>query len=553
MECKMKLLSSLEKVFFFDYDALPEWNSGSMFKNEIFSFQVMCWAEGFYNNVQRLYGRIQIESELEPYIQVKRIDYVPAINAVYTEGSDDDYITKTPGLFPDPLQSIDENGKIELANRQTRAFWIAVEPQSKMTGTYPITIRIFDEQDKLAAEACFTLEIIDAELPELDIYNTGWIHGDCLATLHGVEVLSEEYWSILEKYLRVYVKFGHNMILTPVLTPPLDTVEGGERPTNQLVEVTVVNGNYSFGFDNLKRWIVLCQKCGIKYFEICHLFTQWGAKHAPKVMATVDGIYQKIFGWETDALGEEYKAFLHAFLEELVKFLKVEGILQDCRFHVSDEPKAEDIERYRAAKEILLAHVDESQTMDALSNYSFYETGIVSHPVVGSTHIQPFLNNKVEDLCAYYCMAQADKVANRFMAMPSYRNRILGYQLYKYNIKGFLQWGFNFWYQQLSVGPLNPYQDTSAGGGFPSGDSFVVYPLDQKGEVVCSLRLYVFNEALQDMRALKLLESLTSRELTIRLLEDLEGFTTYPRNSEYILMLRKRINEEIQSVIGKLA
>jgi hypothetical protein len=132
------------------------------------------------------------------------------------------------------------------------------------------------------------------------------------------------------------------------------------------------------------------------------------------------------------------------------------------------------------------------------------------------------------------------------MAMPSYRNRILGYQLYKYDIKGFLQWGYNFWFTELSKGVVNPYLDTTAGGGFQSGDPFVVYPLDTNGEVVCSLRLYVFNEALQDMRALKLLESLTDRETVQELLEEIVGFKVYPRRSDYILRLRETVNRMIK-------
>ena len=63
------------------------------------------------------------------------------------------------------------------------------------------------------------------------------------------------------------------MRLTLVFTPPLDTYVGGERPTVQLVDVIVENGKYSFNFDKLKRWVDLCSKSGIKYFEISHLFT----------------------------------------------------------------------------------------------------------------------------------------------------------------------------------------------------------------------------------------------------------------------------------------
>ena len=128
------------------------------------------------------------------------------------------------------------------------------------------------------------------------------------------------------------------------------------------------------------------------------------------------------------------------------------------------------------------------------------------------------------------------------MAMPSYRNRILAYQLYKNNIEGFLQWGFNFWFTQYSLRVVDPYKETDADCAFPSGDAFMVYPTDKDGDVVCSLRLYVFGEAMQDLRAMQLLESLTDRETVLSLLEDIKGFDTYPGNAEYILDLREKIN-----------
>ncbi len=549
MKCELKLLSSLEKVFFDKFTDLPEYSSASMMKNEIFSFQLAGWGEDENCWLQRLECQLKIESELQPYIQIKQINYVPSILPGFVDVMDDDYITKKPGLFPDPLHSI-KNGKIELSNKQARAFWVTVEPKGEIVGMYPITFKVLDTKGELLAETSFSLEIIDVDLSEMDICNTGWFHGDCIAELHNVEILSNEYFEIVKKYLDVYVKFGHNMILTPIFTPPLDTVVGGERPTNQLVEVSVQQGTYSFNFNYLKKWIKLCKESGIKFFEICHLFTQWGAYHAPKIMATVDGEYKKIFGWDTEALSEEYQNFLHAFLPELILFLKKEGIWEKCYFHVSDEPMEWHEEQYRAVKAILLTYIDDSRLIDALSEYSFYEKGIVSKPIVSSDHIHTFMEHGVKHLWAYYCMGQGKGVSNRFMDMPSYRNRILGYQLYKYQIKGFLQWGFNFWFKQFSTGLLNPYCDTAAGGAFPSGDAFVVYPLDENGEVVCSLRLYVFNEGIQDMRALKLLEALSDRETVVEMLKDIDGFMSYPRSSRYILETRERINHKIKEIIS---
>lgn len=544
-----KLLSSLEKVFF-QMPQGPEYGHGSMLKNEIFSFQLAMYIER--PRQQRIVCRLEVESELAPWIQVRQVDYVPSMLPAIEMLCDDDYITRTPGMFPDPLRRLASGNRFDLANHQARALWVTVEPKGAVSGTYPIKLRIFDEEDLLLEEKCFILEIIDAVLPALDIRNTGWFHGDCIAVLHNVPVGSLTYWELFQKYLAEYVRFGHNMILTPVFTPPLDTAVGGERPTNQLVEVTVTAGRYSFDFTALREWFVLCRRFGIRYFEICHLFTQWGAKHAPKIMATVNGGYKRLFGWETDALSVEYRTFLDAFLPKLVTFLKQEGVWEDCFFHVSDEPKEADAEQYRQARALLLPYIPEERLIDALSSYEFYEKGIVKTPIVSTDHIHTFLEHDVENLWAYYCVSQRMKVGNRFMAQPAYRNRILGCQLYQNRIKGFLHWGYNFWFTKHAMAAVDPYRDTCAGGNYPSGDPFVVYPVDEDGNVVVSTRLHVFCEAMQDLRALKLLESLTDRATTAALLEEVSDFTVYPRNNEWLLTMRQKVNERIkQQITGK--
>ena len=84
------------------------------------------------------------------------------------------------------------------------------------------------------------------------------------------------------------------MAFVPLFTPPLDTEVGGERPTVQLVDVILDENGYRFGFSRLKRYLELAQQCGMQYFEMSHLFTQWGAKAAPKILVRKDGALQRL-------------------------------------------------------------------------------------------------------------------------------------------------------------------------------------------------------------------------------------------------------------------
>ena len=168
-----------------------------------------------------------------------------------------------------------------------------------------------------------------------------------------------------------------------------------------------------------------------------------------------------------------------------------------------------------------------------------------------TNHIEPFLERRVPGLWTYYCIGQGKDVSNLFFAMPGARTRVLGAQLYKFEIEGFLQWGFNFYYSQGSDYPINPWLDTDCDGFTPAGDAYQVYP-GPGGQPVESMRLMLVDQALQDLRAMQLLESLSDRETVLRLIdEDVPPirFASYPHEDAWVLGLRERINREIEKRI----
>lgn len=186
--------------------------------------------------------------------------------------------------------------------------------------------------------------------------------------------------------------------------------------------------------------------------------------------------------------------------------------------------------------------------MDALSSYAFYEEGLVKKPVVSEDHLEPFVEHGVKGLWTYYCTGQALKVPNRFMFMPSARNRILGTLLYKYDIEGFLHWGFNFYYSQYSLHPIDPFRVTDSGEAFPSGDPFLVYP-GPEGTPWDSIRGEVLKEAQQDLRLLRLCESHIGRDAALRLVQEVGGdmtFMEYPRNPDFFSKLWYRVGKELK-------
>lgn len=539
---EMKLLSSLVKVFQDETPVYrPECLKLSALWGETVSFQAAY--TGDCSESARL--DVRVKSPLEQWIRIRTVEQVPVARAV-NRMVDDNYLKTSSGLYPDLLRDV-KDGKVIVCSRQWRSLWIDVEVTREMeAGDYEIEIQLVKDEEPVCSSV-MKIRVIGAVLPELGIIHTEWFHADCLADYYQVEVFSEEHWKLLENYFHEYVLRGCNMMLVPLFTSPLDTAVGMERTTTQLIEVEVKDGEYRFGFHRLKRWIDLCRSCGIEYYEMSHLFSQWGAKYAPKVVATVDGKEEKIFGWHTPAVGE-YTRFLHSFLPKLTERLREWGIAENTYFHISDEPGEEHLERFKAAKESLGNLLEGFRTLDALSSYEFYRHGLVDRPVPGNNEIEVFLEHGVKDLWTYYCTGQFYEVSNRFMSMPSARNRIYGVQLFKYDIAGILHWGYNFYNSQFSIEHINPYQVTDAGNAFPAGDPFLVYP-GSDGYPEESVRMMVHYEALTDLRALRLLETLTSKAYVMELVEgelaEPLTFKRYPKSDMYLITLRNRVNHEI--------
>lgn len=538
-------VSDLEKVFLNDDIArFDEYDGKKALKGERISYQI-----AFTGGEERKTTvEFSINSDLP--INVRMVGNVPCAMPAYKDDCDEYYLSTESGLFPDVLYPID-NYSFEVMKYSAHSLFVTVEiPKDTKTGTYPIEI-VFSAK-KQVYKTVFSVQVLDECIPEQKTIYTQWLHTDCIASYYNLEMFSEEHWEMIEKFIKKAVYCGINMILTPVFTPPLDTEVGRERPTVQLADVYYNIGVYKFGFGKLKRWIDMCKKNGIKKFEISHLFSQWGTGCAPKIVAETENGTEKIFGWHTKADSAEYRTFLKSFLPELTEFLKSENVYDDTLFHVSDEPDfVRDFECYKMEREILTEFIPEDKIIDAISHCEFCECGLVKKPIVVVNAIDRFFEKGITDIWAYYCCGPASGgYTNRGIAMPSGRNRICGMMLYKYGIEGFLHWGYNFYYSQLSKRKINPFLVTDSDEAFISGDAFSVYP-GEDGPLD-SLRSEVFYSGLQDIRACKLLEGYIGKSEVDKIIEEngARKFNEFPRENSGIENIRNRINDKLEELIS---
>ncbi len=542
----VKWVSSLEKIF---SEKEPAGGLGAdaprFLRGEAYSLQCAFHAAPDCEGV----ARVSLSGPLAPCARIWEVRSVPVRFAGRMRENGEEKLL-APGLYPDLLRA-PGGGRVRLCPGQWQSLWITVEcPDDIPAGRYSLTLTLAPEEGAPVETAC-ALTLCDARLPAQTLLHTEWFHADCLADFYRVEPWSEAHWRIVEKFLTHYGKMGMNMVLMPVLTPPLDTAVGGERTTVQLVDVYEEEGRWRFDFTKAERFARLCARAGIQTLEIAHLFTQWGARCAPKVLVRRDGALYRRFGWETPSDDPAYLGFLEQLLRALVKALGEWGWQGRAVFHLSDEPGEDILERYASLRQKLSAWVAPYPVMDALSDYDFYERGAADRAVPSMDSLPLFAGHGVKPLWTYYCSGQNQGTPNRYIAMPAVYVRVLGVLLYVYDAAGFLHWGYNFYNSQYSLRHIDPYGDTDADGAFPAGDAFLVYP-GEGGEPENSMRMMLLREAMQDLRALRLLEERWGRERVLEFLTREAGgpltATRWPRDPDFLRRVREKGNAALEDV-----
>lgn len=544
MEINIRQISSLDKIFDGNKRKYTEISAQKVLRGERFSYQLEITC------TENKSVSVSVDSTLKDFVQIYReravICDMPTSISRNKSAVDDNYLTFQPAQIPDILEPLTASRNRIRISEHTCLLWVRTDiPKDAKPGIYDINIEISDD-DGNSEKAVMTVEILDINLPKADLKYTQWFYNDCIASYYNAEIYSERHWQLIESFIETAADCGINMLLSPVHNPPLDTAVGLERPNVQLVKISMDKDMYSFDFSRFERWVSICKKYGIRYYEIPHFFSQWGSESAPNIY--IDGMHK--FGAHTACDSAEYVDFLNQYMHALINELKRLGIYENTYFHISDEPGCDNIDSYKKCYDIINGISKNLKLIDALSDVDFYKKGLVNIPIPASNAIKPFLEENIAERWVYYCCAQGNSVSNRFIAMSSFRNRIIGIQMYKFGINGFLQWGYNFYYSEKSEYEINPYVTTSADYAFPSGDAFSVYP--GKEGALPSIRSFVFFEALQDMALCKLLEDKTHRDYVIKLIDETAKkdirFSDLPEDESYLFKLRERIISELQAV-----
>jgi len=429
-------------------------------------------------------------SEAVPYVKANFLGYVPITRGTF-ETPDEYIIAKPPADLPDPILDSDF---VSVKARKNQPIWLTVYvPKEAAAGIYNGIITI--EADSTSVELPVSVKVYPVDLPDDRTLNiTQWFLVENISKSQGVPFLSEGYWPILESFARFMAEYRNNYAFTPIIKLITAKDDGA--------------GNLTFDFSLFDRWIETFIKAGVVgYIEGMHLAGRksWREEeyklHLPQI-TNPDGSLEPHI--KLGVSSKEARDYLSQFMRALQEHLEKKGWLDIYFQHLADEPIPLSAESYNNLSRIVREAAPKIKIIDAIEclevegSADIYVTQTSRYDENQEFYLK---RQRLGDQVWFYtCMGPRGKYMNRFVDYHLIGTRLLHWANFKYNVPGYLHWGFN-WYKD------NPYTELERDNEveyLPPGDTHIVYP-GTKG-LISSIRLEAMRDGIEDYELLKLLE-----------------------------------------------
>lgn len=439
-----------------------------------------------------------------------------------------------PSEIPDPI--LEELEELDLEASATQPCYLRIYiPPGVEPGEYKGYV--VARAENLEAGMEVIVRVHPVTLPNRrSLYVTNWFSPWNIAKLHGVKLWGEEFWSIFERWVKFMVEYRQNVFWVPLET----------------ITVQRVANSYTFDFSVFDRYVEILFRNGAELIEITHVagFKQWGGSEI-EVRS-----FQVIHG-PGDVRNEPGELVLPHLLRALEAHLRERGWLDRAVIHVADEPTEDGIEEWRRISRMVREHAPGLRRIDAIETTGFGDDLEIWVPTLHHydhwTGEYEEARGQGKELWYYTCLNPSGRYPNRFIDFPLIKTLVLHWINYAYDLRGFLHWGYNWWYG-------DPFKDLNP--QLPPGDTHIVYP--GKQGPLPSLRLEAMRDGLEDYELFKLLEEeilALKKELGGRAIElpferralelcrkVVPSITGYTRDPAKLLEIREEVVKEIMAV-----
>lgn len=370
----------------------------------------------------------------------------------------------------------------------------------------------------------FTVNVYPVEIPPVNqahLNYVNWLNLGNLCKDHGVEMWSEPFWGMLRKYAQMMASGRQNtfwFIWSDFFR---------YNPDGTVAE---------FYGSRLERYISTFLSEGLTTIQGAPFATRrnWESDAFLVAVPTAD---KK----EIPAVSTEGQRIIRSMAEPIIALMKAKE--WDSRWvqGIFDEPTDEYVDRYKETVKFLKSMKPDLNVLEATMTVSL--AGVVD---LWCPQVQEYQKNVSffrerqaagDQVWVYTCLIPGGPWINRLVDQERLRQVYVGWACAKYDLQGFLHWGFN-----MHSG--KPYDElVRMHGGpnnyLPAGDSHIVYP-GKKGPI-SSQRFEAHRIGMEDYELLYLLKK-RNPELAEKLINKLfQAFDQYDKEVRDYRKVRQEV------------
>lgn len=402
-----------------------------------------------------------------------------------------DAIVTQGNMYPDPIVD-DEVESLDSASAHKTLVVDIDIPRDAEPGIYKGVLNVQGLKDgkSVGAKKAFCIQVYPVTLPEqqgLRVVN----HLSIFEPMNNgerVETFSDRWYFLLQKVAEMAADYGQNTWLAPAAP---------------IVVLNADSTDFDIDFTDFDRTLELLQEHGnMQYFCNSYMggrMAGWDDAFSFWTWSVKDGVLVKETLPYDDPRLETYITRYYSLMEQ---HLREKGWLGRCYQHVADEPTLTGTQSQKSwsyVARLVKNAAPSMRTIDAC--FEIIDNQDVS--VVQLAHNIATMPEVPEgcERWMYTCCGPQGNFANRFVAQPLLKTRILHWINFKYNECGYLHWGLSRW--EHCPDPM--HNVTPVGYEWPGGDCFLLYPGYEK--VYPSLRIGAMRDGIRDYDLLQMVEA----------------------------------------------
>ncbi len=451
----------------------------------------------------------------------------------------EELVHKAPALFPDAVYT---EFPITVEKGTTKSVWLTVSvPGNQTPGEYKGQLRLRQGREQITLIP-YTVKIYAAKVPSpvgLKITNYLNLGDSHLQQFFGCSRGSESWWRLIGSIARFMA--GYYQTSIPA-TP------------GQLVKTSVVNGAIRYDFGDFDRFVETFQAAGVPGpIEGGNLLWRQRRRDAPEMVSAWVIENGRAVERKLPFTDARARHFLNTFLPALQKHLKQHGWDKNYLQGILDEPEPWRQKVFVEAARLVRRHMPGVRTIEpvgAKQDLAFMEKTVdIWVPQLGTfdDKLAEFTRHVQNggDVWFYTCLAPKGRYPNRFIDYSLVKVRILHWINFKYDFRGFLHWGGNFWGPE----PLKDTQPVINNGRtyLPPGDAYITYPNRARRSLYSSIRLEQMREGIEDFGLLSELNRRDKKAAKALAGEMVTTFTDYVRDAKRFREIHRRLLEKLSS------